>query len=123
MVALILCYCMSAIKYEQEVFRVLTEAGEEGLAVQKIALHVYNACNSLFNPVSYEEVYAFVSRFLITKSRMPHSLIERTAYRGVYHLNFNLKETQQLVLQFKQETDADVEEPKAPPVDMSLSLF
>ena len=50
MVALILCYCMSAIKYEQEVFRVLTEAGEEGLAVQKIALHVYNACNSLFNP-------------------------------------------------------------------------
>lgn len=123
MVALILCYCMSAIKYEQEIFRVLTEAGEEGLAVQKIALHVYNACNSLFNPVSYEEVYAFVSRFLITKSRMPHSLIERTAYRGVYHLNFNLKETQQLVLQFKQETDADVEEPKAPPVDMSLSLF
>ena len=123
MVALILCYCMSAIKYEQEIFRVLTEAGEEGLAVQKIALHVYNACNSLFNPVSYDEVYAFVSRFLITKSRMPHSLIERTAYRGVYHLNFNLKETQQLVLQFKQETDADVEEPKAPPVDMSLSLF
>ena len=123
MVALILCYSMSAIKYEQEVFRVLTEAGEEGLAVQKIALHVYNACNSLFNPVSYEEVYAFVSRFLIAKSRMPHSLIERTAHRGVYHLNFNLKETQQLVLQFKQETDADVEEPKAPPVDMSLSLF
>jgi hypothetical protein len=39
----------------------------------------------------------------------------------VYHLNFNLKETQQLVLQFKQETD--VEEPKAPTVDMSLSLF
>lgn len=121
MVALILCYCMSASKYEQEVFRVLTEAGEEGLAVQKIALHVYNACNSLFNPVSYEEVYAFVSRFLIAKSRMPHSLIERTAHRGVYHLNFNLKETQQLVLQFKQETD--VEEPKAPSVDMSLSLF
>ena len=123
MVALILYFYMSAIKYEQEIFRVLTEAGEEGLAVQKIALHVYNACNSLFNPVRYEEVHAFVSRFLITKSRMPHSLIERTAYRGVYHLNFNLKETQQLVLQFKQETDADVEEPKAPPVDMSLSLF
>ena len=123
MVALILCFCMSAIKYEQEIFRVLTEAGEEGLSVQKIALHVYNSCNSLFNPVSYDEVYGFVSRFLITKSRMPHSLIERTAYRGVYHLNFNLKETQQLVLQFKQETDADVEEPKAPPVDMSLSLF
>ena len=123
MVALILYFYMSAIKYEQEIFRVLTEAGEEGLAVQKIALHVYNACNSLFNPVSYEEVHAFVSRFLITKSRMPHSLIERTAYRGVYHLNFNLKETQQLVLQFKQKADADVEEPKAPPVDMSLSLF
>jgi len=84
---------------------------------------VYNACNSLFNPVSYEEVHAFVSRFLITKSRMPHSLIKRTAYRGVYHLNFNLKETQQLVLQFKQERETDIEEPKAPPVDMSLSLF
>ena len=123
MVALILCFCMSAIKYEQEIFRVLTEAGEEGLSVQKIALHVYNSCNSLFNPVSYDEVYGFVSRFLIAKSRKQHSLIERTAYRGVYHLNFNLKETQQLVLQFKQETDADVEEPKAPPVDMSLSLF
>lgn len=121
MVALILCFCMSAIKYEQEIFRVLTEAGEEGLSVQKIALHVYNSCNSLFNPVSYEEVYGFVSRFLIAKSRKQHSLIERTASRGVYHLNFTLKETQQLMLQFKDATE--VEEPKAPMPDNSLSLF
>lgn len=107
--------------YEQEIFRVLSEAGEDGLAMQKIALHVFNACNSLFNPVSYEEVYAFVSRFLIAKSHSQASLIKRTALRGVYHLNFDLKETQQLVLKFKDAVP--VEEPKKPAPDASPTLF
>ncbi len=112
---------MSAIKYEQEIFRVLSEAGRSGLSVQKIALHVYNACNSLFNPVSYDDVYSFVSRFLIAKSRKQHSLIKRTSQRGVYHLNFDLKETQQLVLQFKPQIETEVAKPVI--TDTSLSLF
>jgi hypothetical protein len=39
----------------------------------------------------------------------------------VYHLNFDLKETQQLVLQFKDEMP--VEEPKKPALDTSPTLF
>lgn len=38
---------MTNIKYETEIIRVLHAAGQEGLSVQKISLHVRNACSSL----------------------------------------------------------------------------
>ena len=32
-------------------------ASDEGLSVRKISRHVFNACNSFFNTISYEEVH------------------------------------------------------------------
>ena len=37
------------MQYDKEILRVLAEAGNEGLSVQKVSRHVFNACNSLFN--------------------------------------------------------------------------
>ena len=41
---------------------VLAEAGDDGLRVAKIAKHVLNACNSLFAPLGYDEVHAYVQQ-------------------------------------------------------------
>ncbi|RKW60063.1 MAG: hypothetical protein D8B52_05065 [Prevotella sp.] len=102
---------MSANRYDKEIFKVLTEAGVEGLSVQKIARHVFNSCNSFFEVITFEEVHAYVSRFLLSNSKKPNSIIERTAYRGVYHLNFNSRQTQQLMLQFIEEIEENTSEP------------
>ena len=51
---------MTNIKYETEIIRVLHAAGQEGLSVQKISLHVRNACSSLFEPLDMEEVHRYV---------------------------------------------------------------
>ena len=110
--------------YAREIFRVLAEAGEDGLSVQKTALHVFNACNSFFNEVSLDEVRAYVSRFLAANSRNPNSMVERTQTRGVYHLNLRSRQTQQLMLQFEDErTEEQDKESRPAAEDRSLSLF
>ena len=48
---------MTNIKYETEIIRVLHAAGQEGLSVQKISLHVRNACSSLFEQCRTEDVH------------------------------------------------------------------
>lgn len=56
---------MTNIKYETEIIRVLHAAGQEGLSVQKISLHVRNACSSLFEPLDMEEVHRYVQAWLV----------------------------------------------------------
>ena len=108
------------MEYEREILRVLIEAGSEGLSVQKISRHVFNACNSFFNPVAFDTIHAYVSNYLTLQSKKPTSLIEKTARRGVYRLNMQLPETQQLRLQF---LDQEEEETRPANEDLSLPLF
>lgn len=108
------------MNYEQHILRILSEAGEDGLSVAKIARHVHHACNTLFSPISYVEVHRDVAQFLLRNSKNPDSIIEKTD-RGIYHLNMRSTETQQLMLQFQDERqDTDTQQPS---VDLSLSLF
>ena len=107
----------SMMNYDQ----VLTEAGENGLKAEKVARHVFNACNSLFCPASYDDVHRYVAQFLQRSARNPDSIIEKADARGVYFLNPDAHETQQLMLRFSRVEEE--EESKAPPVDLSLSLF
>lgn len=72
--------------YDREIIRVLMEAGDRGLKTEKVALHVFNACNSMFNPLDFREVHTYVSRFLIRLSKKPASGVERCVPRGVYRL-------------------------------------
>lgn len=106
--------------YDKEILRILTEVGDGGLSVSKISRHVYNSCNSFFNVVTFEEVHRYVSQFLLRNSKNPDSIIEK-AERGIYHLNYKSQETQQLMLQFREETSCSEQETKAE--DRSLSLF
>ena len=54
------------MQYDKEILRVLAEAGSEGLSVQKISRHVFNACNSLFNSLNQEDVHKYVQMYLVT---------------------------------------------------------
>ena len=108
------------MEYEREILRILIDAGSEGLSVHKISRHVFNACNSFFNPISLDTIHAYVSNYLLTQSKKPASLIEKTQQRGVYRLNMQLPESQQLRLQFLDEAEEEVRPTNE---DMSLPLF
>ena len=108
------------VNYDREILRVLVEAGSEGLPVRKISRHVHHACNSFFDEIDFDELHHYVSQFLLRNSKNPESLIEKTD-RGVYHLNMKNTQTQQLMLEFKEQPQ---EEPTEAPVkDLSLGLF
>ena len=105
--------------YDREILRILAEAGNEGLSVQKISRHVFNACNSFFNPLCQNEVHKYVQSFLLKNSKSVVSLVEKRS-KGVYRLNEHCNLSQQLYIQFRD----DVETPKDKPVeDQSLNLF
>ena len=75
-------------------------AGAEGLKVEKIARHVYNSCNSIFTPLNYKDVHSYVTQYLTRCAKDPQSLIEKGKGYGVYHVNFDSKAVQQLMLNF-----------------------
>ena len=85
---------------DQEILNVLIEAGAKGLKMEKIARHVYNSCNSIFNPLSYENVHAYVAQYLIKCSKNPKSIIEKGKGVGVYHVNYKSEAVVQLMLNF-----------------------
>ncbi len=107
------------MNYEREIIRVLTEAGDKGLKVHLISRHVFNACNSMFAPVSYEEVHTFVGQYLHRNaSRKSCPFIERTGW-GIYRLKRSSKGEYLLNFQDKEPEEKN----EAPKEDLSLSLF
>lgn len=108
--------------YNNEILKVLAEAGNDGLSVKKIARHVHNAHNTLFSNVSFEEVYSYVGQYLKRNSKCVDSIIERTDLRGVYRINLRNEHSQQLMLQFQDEYN-EKESSQEAVVDQSLSLF
>lgn len=110
------------MNYDREILFVLNEAGDKGLSVKKIARHVHNRCNSLFEEVQYEDVRRYVGDYLNRNSKLTGSIIERTEVRGVYRINMSSGDSRQLLFDFKD--DIDEEEKKEDEVeDRSLSLF
>lgn len=108
------------LNYDQEILKVLAFAGADGLHVSKISKHVFNASNSFFFPLNFEEVHSYVSAFLLRHSKNPVSVIEKVS-RGVYRLNPSSVETNQLMLKFTNVEENEVEQPIHS--DESLSLF
>lgn len=90
--------------YEHIICHILKEAGNRGLSVRKIALHVFNASNTLFVETTYEEVYGIVSRYLNHSVRCSNSLVKRASRRGYYCLDDN-PENRQLFLDFTDGED------------------
>ena len=102
--------------YDQQILKVLTEAGEGGVSVQAIAKHVY------FQP-DFEEIRTYVQQYLLRNSKSAQSIIESTGRRGYYRLNTGgSADARQMMLQFREERVEEKEEEK-PQQDLSLSLF
>ena len=93
---------------DQEIFRVLMAAGSNGLKLEKIARHVYNSCNSIFTPLNYKDVHAYVTHYLTRCAKDPGSLIEKGKGYGVYHINFKSVQVQQLMLDFSSSATAGI---------------
>lgn len=75
-------------------------AGSNGLKMEKIARHVYNACNSIFTPLNYKDVHTYVTQYLTRCAKDPKSPIEKGKGYGVYHINYQSTAVQQLMLDF-----------------------
>ena len=109
--------------YDQQILKILTEAGERGISVQNISRHVYNQNCTFFHQPDYEEVRSYVQQYLLKNSKSQQSLIESTGQRGCYRLNTTgSKDAQQLMLLFRDETVVS-DEPSTLQEDMSLDLF
>lgn len=93
---------------DQEIFRVLMAAGSNGLKLEKIARHVYNSCNSIFTPLNYKDVHAYVTQYLTRCAKDSGSLIEKGKGYGVYHINFKSVQVQQLMLDFSSSATAGI---------------
>ena len=112
------------MNYDQEILKTLTLAGDKGLKAEKIARHVFNACNSMFNPLNFKEVHAYVSQFLIKYAKDPSSIVEKGEGHGVYRLNFDSNKAQQLMLKFGAHVEEpDVNETEDDAQTGELSLF
>lgn len=109
------------MNYDREINYILAEAGIKGLSLKKITKHVFNNRNSLFETVSFEDVYRYVSAYLKRNSKNADSIIEKAETRGVYRINMSAKSTGQLMFDFKErdETDEKTKEEE----DKSLFLF
>ena len=92
------------MNYEKEILHVLYEVGNGGLSVHKIAIHVHNACNSLFAPIAFADVHRDVQSWLLRNSRGVGSPVVRCGKRGYYAVNLSSSMATQLFLQFGNET-------------------
>ena len=111
------------MSYDQQILKILTEAGERGISVQNISRHVYNLNCTFFHQPDYEEVRSYVQQYLLKNSKSQQSLVESTGQRGYYRLNTTgSKDAQQLMLLFRDNITND-DAQKTEQNDLSLDLF
>jgi hypothetical protein len=111
------------VSYDQQILKILTEAGERGISVQNISRHVYDLNCTFFHQPDYEEVRSYVQQYLLKNSKSQQSLIESTGQRGYYRLNTTgSKDAQQLMLLFRDDIVNDDVQPSTQQ-DLSLDLF
>ncbi len=98
---------------DQEIFKVLVEAGCQGLKIEKVARHVFNTCNTMFHPLQYEDVHAYVTQYLTKCAKNPKSVIEKCKRVGVYRINYQSDAMQQLMLNFSPAITLEEEKPNS----------
>lgn len=111
------------MKYSKDIIKILTEAGDNGLSLKKISRHIFNVHNTFFESVNIEDVHSDVKAYLLRNSKNKDSVIQSVAgKRGYYKLNMSSVETQQLMLQFRDEEEGRTQQEEQSR-DESLSLF
>lgn len=72
---------------EQQIVELLIKAGCKGLTCKKLAKHIYNANNSLFEAASFDDIYRELQAYLNKKTKSRHPYIEKTDKWGYYRIN------------------------------------
>ena len=111
--------------YEQQVLEILSEVGERGISVGKLAKHVYNLNCTLFYQPDLQEIHKQVQHYLLRNSGSSQALIERMSRRGYYRLNMSGSAVaRHLMLDFcKNDDDEEQTDDDRPKPDLSLNLF
>lgn len=92
------------MNYGDEIIAVLYEAGNDGLSVHKIAIHIHNAHNTLFSPIAFAEVRLKVQTWLLRNSRATDSPVIHWGKRGKYRINLASPHLRQKLLEFGEST-------------------
>lgn len=87
---------------KETVIRIMLEAGNKGISLRYLVLHVYNAYNSLFHPVSKEEVREYVYHLVRNHSTLPTDPFERIGW-GRYKINLRSQKVIQAYIDFSGE--------------------
>ena len=86
---------------ERQILLTLSEAGPNGMPLRHIALHVYNRCNTLFQPLDRQTVYKQVGAYLRSTVKHKDALVRKGDVRGWYRLNRRSRQWAQMQMQFQ----------------------
>lgn len=113
------------MNYEQDIIRILKEAGKQGLPIIKIAKHVYNMRNGLFNTVDFDEVYKDILAYINKNNKSKCPLLKKTGRWGYYTLSDCTKVARLQTFNFEElmEEDEGNNTKNVDVEDLSLSLF
>lgn len=112
------------MEYEQYITKILYEAGNDGLTLKKLAMHVYNLRNGLFEKISYADVYKDTAKYIKRNSKSNTGIIEKAEKWGHYRIKKKKINYVQLLLNFESATEFCAEEKISKTTkDNSLSLF
>ena len=109
------------LEYTKDIFELL-QNNPQGMSAKEIARYVYNVHNTLFHPVSFDEVSHSVIAYLTNSSRRKNSPIEKT-FRGVYCLSEQYLREQAMMLDFTEESQIHVDAPVAADKESCKGLF
>lgn len=110
--------------YEKHILDVLAEAGEEGINVHKLSMHVYNLSCTLFEQPDASLIHKYVQRYLLRKSKQSPSIIESMPQRGYYRLReLPPMSIKQLLIDFYEDEAEAPRKDSVAPKDLSMNLF
>lgn len=112
--------------YDRQILQILYEVGGKGIAVRKLAKHVYNLNCTLFSQPDLCQIHTFVQQYLQRNSKSGNALVERCERRGYYRLNARGISTARQILpdsQNRAAEETDEQQDEKPQRDLSLSLF
>ena len=109
------------LEYIKDIYELL-QNNPQGMSAKEIARYVYNVHNTLFHPVSFDEVSHSVTAYLANSLRRKNSPIEKTLH-GVYCLSEQYLREQTMMLDFTEESQIHVDAPVTADKESCKGLF
>ena len=87
-------------RFDEDILQILSEAGSDGLSVRKLSRHVFNLRHTMFDELTYDDVHAYVAKYLLKSSKLKQSPIIHAEKKGVYRVSDKYQMNIQLRLDF-----------------------